>query len=68
MEEETGSITINYSGWATDSESILSILEAKGYYRLLPIEEQEHPIETALSKVGTFMGKAICRSFRRKSL
>jgi copper chaperone CopZ len=30
----TGSITINYSDCETDSESILSILEEKGYYRI----------------------------------
>ncbi len=55
----TGSITINYSGCATGSESILSILKEKGYYRISPIEEQEHPFETVASKVGTTVGKAI---------
>jgi copper chaperone CopZ len=63
----TGSITINYSGWATDSESILSILKEKGYYRISPTEEQEHPIETAVSKVGTAMGKAIVGAFVEKA-
>ena len=63
----TGSIIINYSDWATDSESILSILKEKGYYEILPIEEQEHPIETAVSKVGTFMGKAIVGVFVEKA-
>ncbi len=63
----TGSITINYSGWATDSESILSLLKEKGYYRISPIEEHEHPIETAVSKVGTAMGKAIVGVFVEKA-
>ena len=63
----TGSITINYSDWATDSESILSILKEKGYYRISPIEEQEHPIEIAVSKVGTAMGKAIVGVFVEKA-
>ncbi len=63
----TGSITINYSDWATDSESILSILKEKGYYRISPLEEQERPIETAVSKVGTAMGKAIVGVFVQKA-
>jgi copper chaperone CopZ len=63
----TGSITINYSGSATDSESILSILKEKGYYRISPIEEQEHPVEDAVSKVGTAMGKAIVGAFVEKA-
>jgi len=62
----TGSITINYSDCATDSESILSILQEKGYYRISPIEEQEHPIEDAVSKVGTTVGKAIVGAFVEK--
>jgi copper chaperone CopZ len=63
----TGSITINYSGGATDSESILSILKEKGYYRISPIEEQEHPFETVASKVGTTVGKAIVGAFVEKA-
>jgi copper chaperone CopZ len=63
----TGSITINYSGGATDSESILSILKEKGYYRISPIEEQEHPIENAVAKVGTTVGKAIVGAFVEKA-
>ena len=59
----TGSITINYSCCATDSESILSILKEKGYYRISPAEEQEHPIETIVSKVGTTVGKALVGAF-----
>ena len=55
----TGSITINHSGCATDSESILNMLEEKGYYKTSPTEELEHPIETVVSRVGTTVGKAI---------
>ena len=55
----TGSITINHSGCASDSESILNMLEEKGYYRTSPTEELEHPIETVVSRVGTTVGKAI---------
>lgn len=62
----TGSITINYSDCATDSESILSILQEKGYYRISPIEEQEHPIGDVVSKVGTTVGKAIVGAFVEK--
>lgn len=63
----TGSITINYSDRATDSQSILSLLKEKGYYRISPIEEQEHPVEDAVSKVGTAMGKAIVGAFVEKA-
>jgi copper chaperone CopZ len=63
----TGSITINYSDRATDSQSILSLLKEKGYYRISPIEEQEHPIETVVSKVGTAMGKVIVGVFVEKA-
>ncbi len=63
----TGSITINYSDSVTDSESILSILEEKGYYKILSSEEQEHPIETAVSKVGTTVGKVILGAFVEKA-
>ena len=63
----TGSITINYSDCETDSESILSILEEKGYYRISSSEEQEHPIETAVSKVGTTVGKVLVGAFVEKA-
>ncbi|MGO9019351.1 MAG: HMA2 domain-containing protein [Syntrophobacteraceae bacterium] len=63
----TGSITINYSDCETDSESILSILEEKGYYRISSLEEQEHPIETAVSKVGTTVGKVLVGAFVEKA-
>ncbi len=63
----TGSITINYSGGATDSESILSILKEKGYYRIPSIEEQEQPFETVASKVGTTVGKAIVGALVEKA-
>ncbi len=55
----TGSITINHSGCATDSESILNVLKEKGYYKTSPADEREHPIETVVSRVGTTVGKAI---------
>ncbi|MGA3113726.1 MAG: HMA2 domain-containing protein [Syntrophobacteraceae bacterium] len=63
----TGSITINYSDCETDSESILSILEEKGYYRISSLEDQEHPIETAVSKVGTTVGKVLVGAFVEKA-
>jgi copper chaperone CopZ len=63
----TGSITINYSGGATDSESILSILKEKGYYRTSSIEEQERPFEIVASKVGTTVGKAIVGALVEKA-
>ena len=63
----TGSITINYSDCETDSESILSILEEKGYYRISSSKEQEHPIETAVSKVGTTVGKVLVGAFVEKA-
>ncbi|MFZ0929676.1 MAG: HMA2 domain-containing protein [Syntrophobacteraceae bacterium] len=63
----TGSITINYSDCETDSESILSILEEKGYFRISSLEEQEHPIETAVSKVGTTVGKVLVGAFVEKA-
>jgi copper chaperone CopZ len=63
----TGSITINYSGSQTDSGSILSILQEKGYYRISSTEEQEHPIETAVSKVGTTVGKVLVGAFVEKA-
>ncbi len=63
----TGSVTINYSGGATDSESILSVLEQEGYYRISQEEEQEHPIETAVSKVGTTVGMALVGAFVEKA-
>ena len=59
----TGSITINYSSCATDSESILSVLKEKGYYRISPAEEQEPLMETVVSKVGTTVGKALVGAF-----
>ncbi len=59
----TGSITINYTDDVIDSESILNILKEKGYYRISRIEEQEHPIEAAVSQVGTTVGKALVGAF-----
>ena len=59
----TGSITINYSDHEIDPESILKILEEKGYYRISPMEEQEHPMEAAVSKVGETVGKALVGAF-----
>jgi len=53
-----GSIKVNYSNCLTDSGSILGVLEENGYYDGSQ-EEQEHPIETVVSKVGTTVGKAI---------
>jgi hypothetical protein len=44
-------------------ESILKLLEEKGYYRILPLEEQEHPMEAAVSKVGETVGKALVGAF-----
>lgn len=55
----TGSITINYSSCATDPDSILNVLEEKGYYKISQNGELEHPIETVVSKVGTTVGRAI---------
>jgi copper chaperone CopZ len=63
----TGSITINYNDCATDSESILNTLREEGYYRISRIEEQEHPLETAVSKVGTTVGKALIGAFVEKA-
>jgi copper chaperone CopZ len=55
----TGSVTISYSDCETEAESILEILRERGYYRFSTIEEREHPIETAVSRVGATLGKAI---------
>ena len=59
----TGSITINYTDRKIDSESILKVLQEKGYYRILPLEEQEDPMQTAVSKVGETVGKALIGAF-----
>ncbi len=59
----TGSITINYTDDVIDSESILNILKEKGYYRISRIEEQEHPMQTAVSQVGATVGKALVGAF-----
>jgi copper chaperone CopZ len=55
----TGSVTINHSGSQTDAGSILNVLEKNGYYKISQTMEQEHPIETVVSKVGTTVGRAI---------
>jgi hypothetical protein len=41
----------------------LKILEKKGYYRISPLEEQEYPMQTAVSKVGETVGKALVGAF-----
>lgn len=63
----TGSITINYTDSATDPESILNILRENGYFKVSPIKEEERPIETAVSKVGITVGKAIVGAFIEKA-
>lgn len=55
----TGSVTISYSDCDTEAESILEILRDRGYYRFSTIEEPERPIEAAVSRVGTTLGKVI---------
>jgi hypothetical protein len=61
----TGSITITYVD-ATDPESILNVLREKGYFKVFQKEEQ-HPIETAVSKVGTTVGKVLVGAFVEKA-
>lgn len=63
----TGSITINHSGWATDSESILGILRENGYYKISATEERERPVESVVSRVGTTVGKAIVGAIVEKA-
>jgi hypothetical protein len=64
----TGSITINYSDCATDPESILNILREKGYVKVARTEKREQPLETAVSKVGTTVGKLLVGAFVEKAL
>jgi copper chaperone CopZ len=63
----TGSITINYTDCATDPESILNVLKEKGYFKASLIKEQEDPIETVVSKVGTTVGRALVGAFVEKA-
>jgi hypothetical protein len=55
----TGSVTINHSGCEANCESILKMLEEKGYYQSSQTEENEYPIETVVSRVGTTLGRVI---------
>ena len=45
----------------------MNILREKGYFKVSRIKEQEHPIETAVSKVGTTVGKVLVGAFVRKA-
>jgi hypothetical protein len=62
----TGSITITYADPVTDPESILNILREKGYFKVFQKEEQ-HPIEAAVSKAGTTLGKVLVGAFVEKA-
>ena len=64
----TGSITINHSGCAADSDWILNILKEKGYYKISSIDEQEHPIQAVASRFGATLGKAIVGAAVEKAL
>ncbi len=62
----TGSITITYADPATDPESILNILREKGYFKVFQKEDQ-YPIEAAVSKAGTTLGKVLVGAFVEKA-
>ncbi|MDR3555150.1 MAG: hypothetical protein P4L55_10385 [Syntrophobacteraceae bacterium] len=53
----TGSITVLHGGSAAESESILSVLKDKGYFKVS--EERNHPMESLLSRFGATVGKVV---------
>jgi hypothetical protein len=55
----TGSITITYADSVSNEESILNTLREKGYFKAFGKEEKPHAVETAMSKIGTTVGKAL---------
>ena len=57
----TGSLTVFHSDSAADSESILSLLKEKGYFKAS--EERDHceesRIDSIVSRIGATVGKVI---------
>lgn len=62
----TGSIVITYADYGSDPESILKVLRENGYCEL-PVNQGQRPIETAASKVGALVAKALLGAFVEKA-
>jgi hypothetical protein len=63
-----GSVTINYSGSQRNCESILKVLEEKGYYKSSQAENKEHLFETVVSRAGLTLGRLILGAAVEKAL
>jgi hypothetical protein len=55
----TGSIVISHLSCEIDPETILNMLEEKGYYKRSEAMEHDHGIESAMSQIAASVGKAI---------
>ena len=55
----TGSVIVNYNSKTIDSRTILEILERKGYFDASKVVTKEDHMETAITKAGGIIGKAL---------
>ena len=63
----TGSVIVNYDAKTIDSETILDILKRKGYFDSSKVQTQEDYMETAVTKAGGLIGKALLGLFLEKA-
>ena len=63
----TGSVIINYNAKTIDSGAILDILKRKGYFDASQVQTNEEYMETAVTKAGGLIGKALVGLFLEKA-
>ena len=63
----TGSVIINYDSKTVDSATILDILRRKGYFDASKVQTKDDYMETAITKAGGIIGKALFGFFLEKA-
>lgn len=63
----TGSVIINYNSKAIDSDTILDILMRRGYFDASKVQTRSDYVETAATKAGSIIGKALFGLFLEKA-
>ena len=63
----TGSVIINYDSKTIDSETILDILNRKGYFDGSKVQTKEDYLETAVTRASGLIGKALLGLFLEKA-
>jgi len=63
----TGSVVVNYDIRIVDSEVVLNVLEQKGYFETPKVVTNDRYIEAAVSKAGSFVGKAVLEMLLAKA-